>query len=372
VDILLHELTFTPLQVATAFAAWVRGARLSATQHSDVLRFVLLVVNVCAISACFDVSAVYHYIRGESFLKLYVIFNMLEMFERWVRSIGVDLYELIMSRVGAPWNRLAPAMVVTMLYNFLHSLMHLLRVVLLNVAINTSSSAVFLIIVTNNFGEIKSTVFKRYEEKSLFPIITSDIVERIYLMLDILFVLARLTITPSRGSFSFADGAFSLFLLVLMELGTDWIKFCLIMKFSNLKTATLGVYREVLVADILLSRASGSIEVIQRFSGNSTAPRPEVRLSGVQSFSHAPSRRLGFCGVPLSTLIVFHFAMLLWSPCAAHSSSPRSREATLLVGTLALGFLAKVFFSIVLFGYAARRRGRIARGLELFNKIKCL
>lgn len=46
--------------------------------------------------------------------------------------------------------------------------------------------------VTNNFAEIKSTVFKRYEEKSLFPIITSDIVERFYLLLDIIFVLARL------------------------------------------------------------------------------------------------------------------------------------------------------------------------------------
>ena len=46
--------------------------------------------------------------------------------------------------------------------------------------------------MTNNFAEIKSTVFKRYEEKSLFPIITSDIVERFYLLLDIIFVLARL------------------------------------------------------------------------------------------------------------------------------------------------------------------------------------
>ena len=46
--------------------------------------------------------------------------------------------------------------------------------------------------VTNNFAEIKSTVFKRYEEKSLFPIIASDIVERFYVMLDIIFVIARL------------------------------------------------------------------------------------------------------------------------------------------------------------------------------------
>ena len=32
---------------------------------------------------------------GESFLKLYVFFNMLELFERWLRSVGVDLFDLL-------------------------------------------------------------------------------------------------------------------------------------------------------------------------------------------------------------------------------------------------------------------------------------
>ena len=40
----------------------------------------------------------------------------------------------------------------------------------------------FLIVVTNNFGEIKSTVFKKYEPKSLFVIVASDLVERTSLL----------------------------------------------------------------------------------------------------------------------------------------------------------------------------------------------
>lgn len=39
-----------------------------------------------------------------------------------------------------------PKYCATLLYCFLHATMHLIRVILLNVAINTSSSAVFLII----------------------------------------------------------------------------------------------------------------------------------------------------------------------------------------------------------------------------------
>ena len=45
----------------------------------------------------------YHYIRGESFLKLYVLFNMLEMFERWCRSVGVDLFDYLVASVREPW-----------------------------------------------------------------------------------------------------------------------------------------------------------------------------------------------------------------------------------------------------------------------------
>ncbi|CAE8652733.1 unnamed protein product, partial [Polarella glacialis] len=227
---------------------------LSITEEGDFLRLSLLMLNVSLIMYCFDVSWMYHYIRGESFLKLYVLFNMLEMFERWCRSVGVDLFDLVMASARHPWYSLLPKYAATLAYCFVHSTMHLTRVLLLNVAINTSSSAVFLIIVTNNFGEIKSSVFKKYEQKSLFPIITSDIVERFYLLLDIIFVLTRLSVSTHRGTYTAFDIAFWLFLLVILELGTDWIKFCLIMKFSELPASIFEVYKEVLLADILLCR----------------------------------------------------------------------------------------------------------------------
>ncbi|CAK8998490.1 Protein TAPT1 homolog [Durusdinium trenchii] len=236
------------------FRQKVEGHWVWSLDGSDFLRLSLLILNVTLILMIFDVSWMYHYIRGESFLKLYVLFNMLEMFERWCRSVGVDLFDLLLASARHPWYSLLPKYCATLVYCFVHATMHLIRVILLNVAINTSSNAVFLIIVTNNFAEIKSTVFKRYEEKSLFPIITSDIVERFYLLLDIIFVLARLSISQHSGTFTALDISFWLFLLVVLEIGTDWIKFCLITKFSEMQTKTFEVYREVLLADILLCR----------------------------------------------------------------------------------------------------------------------
>ncbi|CAK9042784.1 unnamed protein product [Durusdinium trenchii] len=426
-DILLHELSFTPLQAIRSslqlllgfrqWGSWSSGshtsatsgrrtkatATLSITEQGDFLRLSLLILNVTLILMIFDVSWMYHYIRGESFLKLYVLFNMLEMFERWCRSVGVDLFDLLLASARHPWYSLLPKYCATLVYCFVHATMHLIRVILLNVAINTSSNAVFLIIVTNNFAEIKSTVFKRYEEKSLFPIITSDIVERFYLLLDIIFVLARLSISQHSGTFTALDISFWLFLLVVLEIGTDWIKFCLITKFSEMQTKTFEVYREVLLADILLCRC-GQLSSISQVTGQDfnvqpeahgsfnkegalrdttrdgkdrqtsgkDRPAPVVPYRGIHSFSHVLQRRLGFSGVPMTTILVVHFVVLARAPCAAAVQHPRATVSVFAAAFFFVCLLAKILFGIVLLGFAARRRARISRGLELFPKIKSL
>lgn len=383
-DLLLHELTFTPLQVCFAMPRLFNHALrtlcrkrkstpvLSVTEAGDFVRVTLLLFNVLLVHRCFDVSGVYHYIRGESFLKLYVIFNMLEMFERWCRSVGVDLFDLLMASVRQSWFDFLPKYLVTLAYCFVHANMHFLRVLLLQVAINTSSSAVFLIIVTNNFGEIKSTVFKRYDQKGLFPIVTSDMVERFYLLADIIFVVARLSIPTHRGTVSAFDIINLLFLLVLLELSTDWIKFALIFKFSDLKADTLDTYKEVLLADTLVCR----VVHLSSESGNSSSdgklPPLSTPFRGIHSFSHSLQRRLGFSGVPMTTMVVVHFLILARSPCHALLQHPRLTSVCFGATLFSIVVLAKILLSLIILGFSARRRGRIPRGFELFSKIKAL
>lgn len=378
-DILLHELSFTPLQVVRSLPRMFTG-RLTVTEEGDRLRLLLLIGNVALTFIFFDVSAVYHYIRGESFLKLYVIFNMLEMFERWIRSVGVDLFDLLMAAVRQPLRSLTLKFLFTLIYCFVHSTMHYLRVLLLNVAINTSSSAVFLIIVTNNFGEIKSTVFKKYEAKGLFPIVCSDIVERFYLLLDVIFVLMRLFISPHTGMYNGYDIVFWLGFILFLEIVTDWVKFMLILKFSELKAAMLEEYKDVMISDILLCRAhfpatAGSTgDGTERQSCTPGIPKASRSLAfrGIHSFSHFPARRIGFSGVPLSTLVVVHMVMLFRSPCSLVVSRPRTMAVFFVTISFTLFFLAKVWLGLILLGMAARRRGSVAKGQELFPKIRAL
>lgn len=51
-----------------------------------------------------DPSRIYHSIRGQNVLKLYVIFNMLEICDKLCSSVGVDILDALFSKstLGSP------------------------------------------------------------------------------------------------------------------------------------------------------------------------------------------------------------------------------------------------------------------------------
>merc|ERR1712099_111410 len=81
-----------------------------------------------------------------------------------------------------------------------------------------------------------------------------------------------------------------------------------------MEASTLQVYREVLMADVLLCR---SPHLASSQSCKDKRPPPNMPFRGIHPFSQVPARRIGFSGVPVSTLVVIHISMLLRSPCSA-------------------------------------------------------
>ena len=57
----------------------------------------------------------------------------------------------------------------------------------------------------------------------------------------------------------------------------------------------------------------------ERRDAAAVAPSPAQPFRGICSFSHVPARRIGFSGVPITTLVVLHFVLLLRSPCRRQS-----------------------------------------------------
>lgn len=127
----------------------------------------------------------------------------------------------------------------------------------LNVAVN-SSSGLFTLLLSNQFMELKSSVFKKCSKEGAFqvtysgtpPVLdfddqqsnlnqikTPDIVERFQLHVFLLLILLR-NISEVKNGFTWNyllnDLLFQLLTLMASELITDWLKHAFITKFNEI------------------------------------------------------------------------------------------------------------------------------------------
>jgi hypothetical protein len=63
-----------------------------------------------------------------------------------------------------------PHLLLAVGYVFLHALLVLLQATTLNVAINSSNKALLTIMMSNNFVELKGSVFKKFDKNNLFQV----------------------------------------------------------------------------------------------------------------------------------------------------------------------------------------------------------
>lgn len=81
---------------------------------TDVLKGLMLVV-ACAGVQLVDSSRLYHSIRGQSTLKLYVIYNVLEVADKLCASFGLDVMDSFSGGSGMPFGPI-PHLLLTVLY----------------------------------------------------------------------------------------------------------------------------------------------------------------------------------------------------------------------------------------------------------------
>lgn len=243
----------------------------------------------------FDASRMYHSIRGQAAIKLYVIYNVLEVFDRLFSALGQDVLECLFSKETLERNEngrskiLRPLwmFMLALAYNVIHSAALFYQVVTLNVAVNSYSNALLTLLMSNQFVEIKGTVFKKFEKENLFQLTCADVVERFQLWLMLLIIALRNIVEVGglsmslNGAFSNAASstdnmnatgipltsgfiipkAFTLmpkwtgellgpFLIVLgSEALVDWCKHAYISKFNNVKSNIYGRFLDVLAKD---------------------------------------------------------------------------------------------------------------------------
>ncbi|WVQ73897.1 hypothetical protein IAR50_003478 [Cryptococcus sp. DSM 104548] len=291
--------------------------------HS-VLRMLLLVIPTTVLLIATDASKMYHTVRGQDTIKLYVIFNALEIADRLCCAFGQDVLDTLFAKEtlspsvrkrgkGRKRQQARPAFffALSLGYVLCHSLIFFYMLVSLNVAINSYDYTLLSLLISNQFVEIKGSVFKKFEKENLFQIMCADIVERFQLSLMLAVIALRNIIEMSGSEIAFlpksfikgkslVDSILSPILFVIMsEMVVDWLKHAFITKFNHVRASVYERFTDVLAKDVLLA---GSV--------SSSAPLSDKRrqLAGRHRIlldqSPLVARRLGFASIPLACLVI--------------------------------------------------------------------
>lgn len=329
---------------------------------ADILKG-LLIICTTMILLRFDASKMYHWVRGQAAIKLYVIYNILEVCDRLFSAIGQDVLECLFSREALERKPdghskvLRPFWLFTLAlaYTVIHSTALFYQVITLNVAVNSYSNALIALLLSNQFVEIKGTVFKKFEKENLFQLTCADVVERFQLWHMLVIIASRNIIAsgfssqainalgsassslaaahptntsipitaalPPRTASSMLPRSFTLvpeivnsvtsfvpaishvigpfFIVLGSEMLVDWLKHAYINKFNNTRPAIYDRFLDVLAKDYY------------------------VHAFGDQNLT----KRLGLPVIPLSCLLIragvqtYHMFVEVWVPSAPASSS---------------------------------------------------
>ncbi|KAI0000435.1 eukaryotic membrane protein family-domain-containing protein [Russula vinacea] len=294
--------------------------------------------------------------------------------DRLCASIGQDILDCLFSRstllllsrrlpLTAHTIRPVVFFLLATLYTVTHALVMVYQMLCLNVAINSYDNALLSLLMSNQFVEIKGSVFKKLRRTTYSRLHA----QRFCLGLMLFFVAFRNLIELSGSEFDFSGGMFlpqsfgwiggsPVLMVMLSETLVDWLKHAFITKFNHIRPSVYERYKDVLCRDL----ASGS--------------RLGARKHGYVDQSPVVARRLGFSSLPLAVLTILigtQAAMLLASAATPPSvSALRERSMGTTWGLVfSLNFecfvLIKVIMGVYLVSYATRRRaGMEAREAE--------
>ncbi|XP_063231691.1 protein TAPT1 homolog [Bacillus rossius redtenbacheri] len=315
-DAFLFVYTFLPMRFILAFWALIcrpimdcfglqksrQKSVLKPAEICDLLKACIL-ISCSMIMSYVDTSMLYHLIKSQSVIKLYIFYNMLEVGDRLFSAFGQDTIDALFWTAAEPRGRkrdhlgVIPHLIFAIIYVFLHSLLVLFQATTLNVAINSNNKALLTIMMSNNFVELKGSVFKKFDKNNLFQVSCSDVRERFHL-----FVLLFIVVLQTMKEYSWREERF--WVLVpdcIMVLGAevlvDWIKHAFITRFNELPVVVYKDFTTSLAYDVAQTRQKNA------FSDH----------------SDLVARRMGFIPLPLGVVMVrvLSHALRVDSPAAA-------------------------------------------------------
>lgn len=238
-----------------------------------------------------NMSQIYHFIRGQSMIKLYVLTSMLEIVDKLLCSFGQDAFDAL--HWHTRFNPRSVQMALTFLmvtgYVSLHSAVYFLHVATLTVVINSVDSALITVLILNNFAELKSFVLKKFDCNNLFQLACSDITERfqmfLFLALILIVAVAQAGSTWPETLLSFSKIGLMMF---VSEVFADWFKHAFINKFNMINASVYQDFAYVLRNDIL-SNQKDEVILDHTYSVTRRLGLSQVRACFCSLLLHSPT-----------------------------------------------------------------------------------
>uniref|UniRef100_A0A914C0A3 Uncharacterized protein n=1 Tax=Acrobeloides nanus TaxID=290746 RepID=A0A914C0A3_9BILA len=261
-------------------------AEWTAANTCDILKILIIVISCCCMQMV-DTSILYHLVRGQGVIKLYIFYNMLEVADKLFSSFGQDILDaLLWTATEKGGKRKAASTLLhlffAIVYSCIHALLILLQATTLNVAFNSHNQALLTIMMSNNFVELKGAVFKKFAKPNLFQMSCSDVRERFHTVILLLVVVLRNMTAVNWKLDHLTEMVPDLVMVIIAELIVDWLKHAFITKFNEISADVYHDFTITLAYDVVRSREE----------------------SAFSDFSDQVSRRMGFPPIPIAIMLV--------------------------------------------------------------------
>lgn len=300
-DSFLYIHTFLPVRYM--FAVWAifyrtvrscfglrrtRFKLLTPAEMCDLLKGTIYLMVAAIMIYGIDNNRIYHIIKTQSIIKLYLFYNMLEVGDRLLSAFGQDAIDALFWTATEPKTSrrqnlgTVPHFFFAFVYMLIHTALIIFQSTCLNVAINSNNKGLLTIMMSNNFVELKGSVFKKFDKNNLFQLTCSDVRERFHL-----FILLCIVIIQTMKEFNWAGDQLLLMLpdcayVLVTEVLIDALKHAFITRFNEL---SVDVYREY-----KLSLAYDMTQTRQKHA--------------FSDHSDLVARRMGFIPFPLSIVLI--------------------------------------------------------------------
>ncbi|AES71403.2 pollen defective IN guidance-like protein [Medicago truncatula] len=254
-DSFLSLLTIMPTRILMTIWRLLKTRqfkRLSTMELSDLGCFIIMSFGVILLQRT-DISLIYHMIRGQGTIKLYVVYNVLEIFDKLCQSFNGDVLQTSFHSAEGLAS-CPPENMRFWLWRFVCD-QALAVAITLSTCIVAHNNALLALLVSNNFAEIKSNVFKRYSKDNVQSLVYFDSVERFHISAFILFVLAQ-NILEAEGPW-FESFLTNILLVYVCEMVIDIIKHSFIAKFNDIKPIAYSEFLEDLCKQTLNLQTEG-------------------------------------------------------------------------------------------------------------------